>query len=339
LALGTLLLLAVATGILANAVGTDWLVDPIAVHAAVAIAVLLLAPWKSVIVRRGLARRRRHRWVSLALLGLVATALTSGLLHATGLTDRAGPLTLMQVHVGAGLLAPLLLAAHWRLHPVKPRAVDLDRRALLNAATLGVAATGAWWLWESSLAVAGVPGADRRFTGSVEKSSGRPAGMPVYAWLDDRTQHLDPARWSLQVADLRLSAAELTALSREEVSATLDCTGGWFSTQRWTGIRLDRLLLAAGVIEAGTGTEPLGEAGWRSVVVTSVTGYARWFPLDDLTRIWVATSVGGQPLSPGHGYPARIVAPDRRAFWWVKWVDSIRPARRPAWAQLPFPPT
>ena len=37
--------------------------------------------------------------------------------------------------------------------------------------------------------------------------------------------------------------------------------------------------------------------------------------------------------------PARIVAPGRRGFWWVKWVAEIRPSARPAWAQSIFPLT
>jgi len=47
--------------------------------------------------------------------------------------------------------------------------------------------------------------------------------------------------------------------------------------------------------------------------------------------------VGGFPLSYGHGFPARIVAPGRRGFWWVKWVTSIQPSDRPPWAQSFFP--
>ena len=37
----------------------------------------------------------------------------------------------------------------------------------------------------------------------------------------------------------------------------------------------------------------------------------------------LATHVGGEPISPGHGAPVRLVAPNRRGFQWVKWVDRI----------------
>ncbi|NUR17262.1 MAG: molybdopterin-dependent oxidoreductase, partial [Dermatophilaceae bacterium] len=42
-------------------------------------------------------------------------------------------------------------------------------------------------------------------------------------------------------------------------------------------------------------------------------------------------------LSAGHGGPVRLVAPGRRGFWWVKWVDRVGVDDRPSWSQPPFP--
>ena len=39
--------------------------------------------------------------------------------------------------------------------------------------------------------------------------------------------------------------------------------------------------------------------------------------------MFVATHVGDEPLTHGHGAPARIVAPGRRGFQWVKWIVRI----------------
>ncbi len=77
----------------------------------------------------------------------------------------------------------------------------------------------------------------------------------------------------------------------------------------------------------------------RSVGIRSVTGFGRRFPLGDLESLLLATRVGGRPLSRGHGFPARIVAPGRRGFWWVKWVASVEVAQTPWWWQPPFPLT
>jgi DMSO/TMAO reductase YedYZ molybdopterin-dependent catalytic subunit len=51
----------------------------------------------------------------------------------------------------------------------------------------------------------------------------------------------------------------------------------------------------------------------------------------------VATRVGGQLLDAGHGFPVRLVAPNRRGFWWVKWVTRITTEALPSWWQVPFP--
>lgn len=324
LALAVLVPLAVLTGGLSFAVGVDLGVDASSIHAVVALAVALLTPWKSAVVRRGMARRRPTRWISVALAALVVITLASGLLHATGLANRIGPLTVMQVHVGAAIAAVVMVWLHYRSHPVRVRGPDLDRRALLRSVGLAGMAALVWAGWESAVRAAGLPGGDRRFTGSHERGSGDPANMPVTSWLDDRTPRIDAGSWRVDVDGRRLGLEELAEFPQERVTAVLDCTGGWYSRQVWEGVRLDSL------IETGRA---------RSVVVRSATGYQRRFPVEDLSGLWLATGVGEEPLSAGHGFPARVVAPGRRGFWWVKWVVEMETSARPSWLQLPFPPT
>ena len=143
-------------------------------------------------------------------------------------------------------------------------------------------------------------------------------------WLDDRVQRVDPAAWRLTAGRTELDLAALRAFPAETVPAVLDCTGAWWSRQDWRGVRLDRLV-------------DLG--GARSVEVRSATGYAVRLPARDLTHLWLAYEVGGRPLSAAHGFPARLVAPGRRGFWWVKWVVEVRPSDVPWWLQSPFPLT
>ena len=76
-----------------------------------------------------------------------------------------------------------------------------------------------------------------------------------------------------------------------------------------------------------------------SLVVTSATGYRRRLPLTDARSLYLATRLDGRPLGAGHGFPARLVAPGRRGFWWVKWVAAIDLDPAPWWRQPPFPLT
>jgi len=108
----------------------------------------------------------------------------------------------------------------------------------------------------------------------------------------------------------------------DEIEATLDCTGGWFTTQTWSGTRLDQLL------DMTTG---------QSLMVRSTTGYWRRFPIEHAPRLLLATRVAGELLPDGNGGPVRLVAPGRRGYWWVKWVDAIEVDDRPPWLQPPLP--
>ena len=74
-----------------------------------------------------------------------------------------------------------------------------------------------------------------------------------------------------------------------------------------------------------------------NVEVRSATGYSRRFGSTDLDGIILATHLDGVPLRPEHGAPARLVAPGRRGYWWVKWVTDVEPSELPAWLQPPLP--
>ena len=118
----------------------------------------------------------------------------------------------------------------------------------------------------------------------------------------------------------------------DRVRATLDCTGGFYSTQDWSGVWVSRLLTSFPSPARGG-----GQGGGSSIHVRSLTGYDRRFAISDAGRLLIATGLGGMPLDPGHGFPVRLVAPDLRGYWWVKWVTTITIDELPSWWQLPFP--
>jgi DMSO/TMAO reductase YedYZ molybdopterin-dependent catalytic subunit len=333
IALLVLLTLAFGTGWAAFGTGTTTPARVVtALHGAAGLALVLLVPWKSLIVRRSRAFRSvSWRAAAGVVLGvLVAVSLLAGVVHMLGGFRTYAGLTPMQVHVGAAVLAVPFAVLHVLQHPQRPRRTDLSRRTLLRALGLGAGAAAAYVAVEGGARGLSLPGQDRRATGSHELGSDRPEAMPVTQWALDAVPQVDLATWRLRIGVPGRQAAELDhdallAVATDDVTAVLDCTGGWYAGQRWRGVRLDRLLPASLPPDA------------RSVVAVSVTGYARRFPLRDVPFLLVATHVADQPLSVGHGAPARLVAPGRRGFWWVKWLDRVVVDTQPWWWQPPFP--
>jgi DMSO/TMAO reductase YedYZ molybdopterin-dependent catalytic subunit len=309
----TLFVITAASGGLAFALGAAPLATiVVTVHGASGFGLLVLVPAKARIVRRGLRRPGLSRKVTSWILSvLVAIAIAGGLLHAMRGFDPVLGLLPMQIHVGAALLAAVLLAAHVLPHRHRRwplvRRVDLDRRTALLAATVAV----------GGLALrAGAPGRERRFTGSHQV-----AALPVTQWLFDPVLALDPTAWRLRLPGRALDLGSLAALQQTTVRAVIDCTGGWWAEQVWRGVRLADLGLPAAV----------------ALDIVSATGYRRRLPASDASAVLLATHAGGVPLADGHGGPARLVVPGRRGFWWVKWVVAIEPTDEPWWWQLPLP--
>jgi hypothetical protein len=325
LALLGLLLLAFITGVLAYGVGTPTAATVVvAVHSAAGLGLLLLVPWKAVIVRRSWPHAASTRALATGLGVLVALTVLTGLLHAIGVA----PLSMLLIHVGIAVCAaPLLLVHAWgRRQRLRP--TDLSRRTLLKAGALVAAAASLWAAGEGALRLTGAAGADRRGTGSLERGTDDPTAMPVTQWFTDGVPEGTLAAITVVVAG-RATRMPIRDLGRgDRARAVLDCTGGWYAAQDWAGVRLDRLLR-----EVAGGNLP----GDGSIDVVSRTGYRRRLPLRDAPVLLLATSAAGQPLSDGHGAPARLVAPGRRGFWWVKWVERIDVVDAPWWRQPPFP--
>jgi DMSO/TMAO reductase YedYZ molybdopterin-dependent catalytic subunit len=309
LALLALLFLAFLTGVASWLVGASVVQWIVIAHGIVGLSIVVLVPWKSTMARRSLQRRRSGRGTAIAFAVLVITSIVAALVHVTGAIGSVGTFSPLGIHVATAIAAIALGVVHVVQRPVRPRATDLSRRTLIRSGAVVGAGAAAWLVLDGSLRVAGARGASRRVTGSLAAGSDVPAEMPITQWFNDQVQEIDPASWVLRTSGgARTFTVDALAAFGDSVRATLDCTGGWYAEQVWRGARLDRLL---------------DGADGQSIVVRSITGYSRRFPRSEAVGLVVATHVADAALSAGHGAPARLVAPGRRGYWWVKWITAM----------------
>jgi hypothetical protein len=300
------------------------------VHRAAGWAVVALAPWKILVswrsLRRGLDWRFDRSWVvaiSLVLAALVLLVLGLGLMW----TWRVGPQllsvagyadTAISWHWMLALALLVPLAVHvWRRWP-RPKPVDfVSRRGALKLLGLAAAGTVGWWAAQDLATARASPASPRRFTGSTEQGSGSGNAFPVTNSAGEGGIVLNSGTWFLNVhgavqRPLRIDYATLLAMPATEITATIDCTTGWYSTQLWRGVPLKDLLDQAGL------RAPAGLLNLRGA-----SGYLGVFTLAEAEEVLLATHVSGQVLEHWHGYPVRAVAPSRRGWFWVKWLSEV----------------
>jgi DMSO/TMAO reductase YedYZ molybdopterin-dependent catalytic subunit len=302
-------------------------------HRLLGVALVLALVWKAPIVRGSLARRLarpalRRTTIPGLLTGLSALgALGLGLGWTTGLLqlESFGGYSPINVHVELGLLLLPLLAWHlsrrWERRPAVP-ALLARRRTLVHLGGLALGALVGWRIMDAVVAEAARRG-ERRASASRPIGSFTGNAFTEEIWQFDQVPIVEPESWRLELVDRgrvtrMLSLAELDRLPPATFDALLDCTGGWWTEQRWSGWRVGDVLELAGLAQRESVAAPDSLAE-----VVSVTGHRWTFPLAELRSMLLATRVGDEPLSPGHGAPVRLVAPGRRGFQWVKWVARI----------------
>ena len=320
--LANLVLLATVASLLATGI-VAWLLPESAAtwlyvaHRIAGITLVLALAWKYAIARRSLRRRGLvGAGVWLGLATALATVLTAGLGLAwtAGLVSFDRPLaySALNLHVMSGLALGTLLVMHGLIRgEARPALRSLaGRRTALRGMGL-LAASFVLSLVFDRVALA------RRATGSRHAGSFTGNAFPVTIWSLDSVPAVDIAAWRLRVSGAvsrpaEFSFADLAALPRREASAVIDCTGGWWSEQVWSGIGVADLLDRAGMAQTATRVE-----------VISVTGHRWTFDRAEAERAILASHVGNEALSPGHGYPLRLVVPDLRGFLWIKWVGEV----------------
>ncbi|MCQ9129619.1 molybdopterin-dependent oxidoreductase [Streptomyces hilarionis] len=114
-----------------------------------------------------------------------------------------------------------------------------------------------------------------------------------------------------------LTLDELRALPQHEVELPIACVEGWSKSARWSGVRVVDLLERA---------QAPDHARVRVVSLQLRGGYrvsemGREHARDPLTLI--ALRLNGEELDADHGYPARLIAPNRPGVLQTKWVGRL----------------
>lgn len=117
----------------------------------------------------------------------------------------------------------------------------------------------------------------------------------------------------------RLSFAreELQAMPQHEATLPISCVEGWTTSQRWRGVRVSDLL------------ERAGAASDAEVRVHSLQR-RRAYRSSDLNRshahdpdTLLALEVNGETLDLDHGFPLRLIGPNRPGVMQTKWVTRL----------------
>ena len=116
---------------------------------------------------------------------------------------------------------------------------------------------------------------------------------------------------------MSLTVDQLLALPTHNTVLPIACVEGWSYSAPWSGVRVRDLLAMAGAEPDRTilleSLEPQG--AYR----TSTLNPGQAADRDTL----LATSLDGEPLALDHGFPCRLIAPNRPGVLQTKWVTKV----------------
>jgi sulfoxide reductase catalytic subunit YedY len=142
-------------------------------------------------------------------------------------------------------------------------------------------------------------------------------GLKVMAFNPIRVP--DPAAYRLSIGGLveetlQLTGADLGRVATVKQNSRLKCVQCWSGRIDWEGFRAQDLLKL-------TRLKP--EAGW--VRVDCADKYYDFVKLEDLLhpRTLFATAMQGEPLTPEHGAPLRLVLPHKYGYKSSKLITSL----------------
>ncbi|MDW8804243.1 molybdopterin-dependent oxidoreductase [Streptomyces scabiei] len=304
------------------------------VASGIAAVPLLLAKLWTVYPRlfaRPALRSFRHALERLSIAMLVAGSVFE---LATGLLNTAQwypwPFSFVPAHyavawlvTGALMLHIAVKApeirAHWSGRSpgtlALPARDEADRRSLLAAVGAAVGAVTLTTVGQSFTPLKGLilfapRHPDRGPQGLPVNRTAAAAGVGRIADEEYRLVVDGPRRYTLTLDELR-------ALPQHEVELPIACVEGWSKSAHWSGVRVVDLLEQAGA-------RP--DARVRVVSLQLRGGYrvsemGQEHARDPLTLL--ALRLNGGELDPDHGYPVRLIAPNRPGVLQTKWVGRL----------------
>lgn len=107
---------------------------------------------------------------------------------------------------------------------------------------------------------------------------------------------------------------ELAAMPQHEATLPIACVEGWSTSQTWRGVRVRDLLELAGARADAEVTVHSLQGGYSADLNMSHA-----HDRDTL----LALEVGGEPLHIDHGFPVRLIGPNRPGTTQIKWVNQL----------------
>jgi hypothetical protein len=151
-----------------------------------------------------------------------------------------------------------------------------------------------------------------------------PQGFPVNRLASSvGLEKIDLATYRLVVdgpgvkEPLSLTYDDLLAMPRHEATLSIACVEGWSTTQRWRGVRVRDLLERAGAADSREAVVYALHRNARQRTSPLSSGQAR----DGDTLL--ALEVNGERLHADHGFPVRLIGPNRPGVHQTKWVGRI----------------
>ena len=163
----------------------------------------------------------------------------------------------------------------------------------------------------------------------------------VYVVKHYNEPKIDPAEWQLELGGLvkkpaKFSLADIKSRRRKTVTATLECSGnnasagfmGAVANVQWTGTPLAPLLREAEPFKRGIEVGFFAADGGKEEDRNKkeyTANFSRGLHIADAMRddLLLCYEMNGEPLTPAHGAPVRLVTPGWFGIAWVKWLQRV----------------